>query len=383
MDPVRVLELRSVRGTGGGPEKTILFGAAATDTRRVRITVCYLRDARDGVFHIDRRAADAGVDYVEVVERSSFDTRIPGQLDELIRAHQIQVVHAHDYKTDVLAWWLARRTRTAILSTAHGWTGATWRERIIYYPADKWILKRFPLVLAVSSQIRNELVARGAPPERVQVLLNGIDHHTFRRDPTAAAKARGGLGLPAAATVVGAVGRLEPQKRFDLLLDAFAAARARHPDLFLVIAGAGSLQSVLTEHAARLDVLDRCLFAGHVHDVVAFHHALDLFVQSSDYEGTPNAVLEAMAMETPIVATDAGGTAEICRPGIDGMIVAPGDASSLAQALLQVLDDGSARAARVVAARQRVENELSFERRVRALESIYVDLVFNTSCVSR
>ena len=73
--PLRILELRTVRGTGGGPEKTILLGSARTDPSRYAITVCYIRDERDPVYHIDRRAENLPVDYVEVRERNSFDPR--------------------------------------------------------------------------------------------------------------------------------------------------------------------------------------------------------------------------------------------------------------------------------------------------------------------
>src|SRR5947207_917056 len=98
--PVRVLELRSVRGTGGGPEKTILMGAARADRARFAVTVCYIRDARDGVFSIDGRAAPLGVDYVEVHERHSLDPRIWPELRRLVRERRIDIVHAHEYKTD-------------------------------------------------------------------------------------------------------------------------------------------------------------------------------------------------------------------------------------------------------------------------------------------
>ena len=100
MTPIRILELRSVRGTGGGPEKTILLGAARSDPARFAVTVCYIRDARDEVFSIDKRAAAMGVDYEEVVERHSFDPSVLGAIGSLIRRRRIDIVHAHDYKTD-------------------------------------------------------------------------------------------------------------------------------------------------------------------------------------------------------------------------------------------------------------------------------------------
>src|SRR5688572_22815871 len=115
--PVNVLELRSVRGTGGGPEKTILLGAARTDRARFNVTVCYLRDARDPVFGIGERAAGLNVDYVEIREQHSFDTGIWRPLTQLVRDRQIQIVHAHEYKTDLLALLLARRHPVTPLAT--------------------------------------------------------------------------------------------------------------------------------------------------------------------------------------------------------------------------------------------------------------------------
>src|SRR5215813_8107252 len=116
--PIRVLELRSVRGTGGGPEKTILLGAARSDPARIAVTVCYIRDARDDVFSIDRRADGLPIDYVELRERNSTDWRVWPQLKQLVRERQIDIVHAHDYKTDLLVWLLGRGRHAIPLATA-------------------------------------------------------------------------------------------------------------------------------------------------------------------------------------------------------------------------------------------------------------------------
>ena len=179
--PIRILELRSVRGTGGGPEKTILHGAARTDPARFAVTVCYIRDRRDDVFALDALARQLGVDYVEVTERHSFDTAIWPALRRLVRERGIDIVHAHDYKTDLLALLLARAEGAIALATAHGWTGHAPRERRVYYPADRWILRRFPRVIAVSDEIRDTLIASGSRPERVVTVLNGIDPARFAR----------------------------------------------------------------------------------------------------------------------------------------------------------------------------------------------------------
>jgi glycosyltransferase involved in cell wall biosynthesis len=372
--PVRVLELRSVRGTGGGPEKTILSGARASNPACAVVTVCYVRDTRDQVFPIAERAAALGVDYVEVLERHSFDRRILRPLEELVRARGIDVVHGHDYKADLLGLWLRRSTGVIPLSTAHGWTGHSLRERFVYYPAHKQILRRYPLVLAVSSQIREDLLRAGCRADRVRVLLNGIDSQRFVRHPERVAAARERFGVGANAFVIGAVGRLEPQKRFDLLIEAFATVSARLPHARLLIAGDGSSRAALTADCRARGLDPHSTLVGHLEDVAEFHHALDLFVQSSDYEGTPNAVLEAMALETPVIATDVGGTSEICRPDVDGLIVGPGDARALAAAIEQAATAMAPRLLRARSARRRVEDALSFERRVATLESIYGEL---------
>lgn len=373
--PIRVLELRSVRGTGGGPEKTILLGAAMADPKRAQVTVCYLRDQRDTVFSIDERAVQAGVDYVEIPERHSFDPTVWPKLRRLIEARQIDLVHAHDYKTDILALLLAQATGVAALSTVHGWTGHSTRERLCYYPVDKKVLSRFSRLIAVSSEIGRELTRYGAEPSRITTVLNGIDPRQFRRDPSRVPAARAALGLVADDIAIGAVGRLEPQKRFDLLLEAFAVVHARRPNTRLFIVGDGSQRTWLSQQIQALRLTESCTLVGHASDVRPSHHAFDLFVQSSEYEGTPNAVLEAMALETPIVATDAGGTAELVQDGVHGRILPIGRVDRLIHAMQEALADSNAARKMADRARLRVEGELSFETRVRKVEGIYAEMM--------
>ncbi|MEO8256568.1 MAG: glycosyltransferase [Acidobacteriota bacterium] len=373
-DRIRVLELRSVRGTGGGPEKTILLGAQHADTDRFAVTVCYIRDGRDQLFGIDARAGHLGIDYVEILERSSFDRRIWPALRRLVRERSIDIVHAHEYKTDLLALLLARAEGTIPLATLHGWTGHSWRERWLYYALDKRLLRAFPMTIAVSSQIRAELLNHHVPADRVRVILNGIDPQSFRRDRARESVVRQELGIAPGEIVVGSIGRLEPQKRFDLLIRACAALRGRWPGLRLLIAGDGSQRGELEALADRLLPAGACRWLGHQPDITRLHHGFDLFVQSSDYEGTSNAVLEAMALETPLVATAAGGTEEMIEHDREGLVVPCGDLNQLAAAIERALLEPVQTHERVARARRRIETTLSFGARVAALERIYSEL---------
>ncbi|MGH9387888.1 MAG: glycosyltransferase [Vicinamibacterales bacterium] len=371
---ISVLELRSVRGTGGGPEKTILFGAELRDRQRFDVTVCYIRDLRDDVFGVEARARRLDIDYVEALERHSLDPRVWATLKDLVATRRIDIVHSHDYKTDLLSLMLSWRMGVIPLGTAHGWTGHSVRERLIYYPMGKRLLSRFPRVIAVSTDIKNELVRCGAAPGRVVVLLNGIDPAAFRREVAEQPVVRKELGYSASEVVIGCVGRLERQKRFDLLMEAFAQLSQSFDHLRLVIVGDGSLRTELTNLATRLELGSRCQLLGHRENIARLHHAFDLFVQSSTYEGTPNAVLEAMALETPLVATDVGGTSEVVWPDIHGLIV-PANVAALRGAIQNVLVDPEAARRRANAARRRIEEELSFEARTRRLETIYGELM--------
>jgi len=297
------------------------------------------------------------------------------KLRRVVRERKIDIVHAHDYKTDALALLLSKVEPVTPLSTVHGWTGHSPRELRFYYPFDKWMLSFFPKLIAVSTDIRDELVRWGAEPSRISTVLNGIDPDAFRRDRSRQDDMRSRLGIERGSFVIGTVGRLEPQKRFDLLIDAFAILQADQPNLKLLIAGDGSLAGALNGQVERCGLSKSCTLMGHRTDIADLHHAFDLFVQSSDYEGTPNAVLEAMALETPIVATSAGGSAEIVRDRLDGLIVPAGNVPELVAAIRQAITDRGATDARVGSARARVETELSFETRMRMVEAIYVDLM--------
>jgi glycosyltransferase involved in cell wall biosynthesis len=276
---VRILELRSVWGTGGGPDKTILLGTARTDRSRYAITVCYIRDARDQAFGITAKARDLDIDYRELVERHSFDPSIWPRLRQLVREQAIDIVHTHDLKTDVLGLPLARAEGAIALATVHGWSGESRKERL-YYAVEKRLLARYPRLVAVSRPIRDELIRHGARPERVITVLNGIDHLQVRRDHTRERDARARLGIEPGTFVIGSIGRLEPQKRFDLLIDAVARLREHHPHVRCFIAGDGSLRQALTVQIDRLGLRDACVLLGHQHDVQSAgndggHHECD------------------------------------------------------------------------------------------------------------
>ncbi len=373
--PVRVLALRSVDGAGGGAESILLRTGAELDPHQVRMTVGCIRSAGDAAYDFDRRAAALGLDYCEVVQQSILARGVLDALRRIVAERQIEVVDAQDYKAAFFAFRLARQMGVIPMATLHGWSGHHWRERLVYYPAERLLTARFPLAVAVSDEIRRTLVRWGCRSERVHVLGNGIDPEQFRRTTATTAQIRAALGIAPTELVIGGVGRLETEKRFDVLLEAVARLAPHRPELSLMLVGEGSRRVALEQQITRLGLAGRCRLLGHRRDVRDVYQAMDVFVQSSDHEGSPTVVVEAMALEVPVVATDVGGTRALVEHGVHGLLVPRRDPTAMAAAIADTLERRDATACRVAAARTRAETELSFDVRTRTLERLYCGLV--------
>ncbi len=158
--PIRILEFHCATEAAAA-QKRPSCSAREANPQRFAITVCYLRSVRDDAFDIDRRAHDLGVDFTAITQRNRFDPAIWSRVRQLVRNRRIDIVHSHDYKTNLIALMLGRTEGIIPLSTVHGYTGHSWLERCVYYPADRRLLKRFPLVVAVSSNLREALIRVG------------------------------------------------------------------------------------------------------------------------------------------------------------------------------------------------------------------------------
>ncbi len=307
-------------------------------------------------------------------ERRALDLRTLKGLRGLIRERRIQIVHSHDYKADLLAFLLARVEPILLVATAHGWPVRTRRERFLYYPVDQRILTSFALVIAVSKSIRTKLLNQGASTKRVRYLPNAVDTGALEVEAGVRARIRKDCGIGDEELVLGTVGRLEAEKRPDLILRVFASLCKRFPSLILMMAGAGPMSAGLEEEARHLGVMNRCRFLGHRTDLDAPYQGFDIFIQASDYEGFPFAVLDAMALEVPVAVTAVGGTADLIGDPSHGLLVPPGDPQALEEAIAQILQDPGASKQRAQAARQRVVEEFSLADRQSRMAELLRDL---------
>lgn len=293
------------------------------------------------------RPRSAGVHLLDLGWRGGFDARAPFRLAHHLRAERIDLVHTHLVHAGLVgrlaSSWAGR---IPVVTTRH-YAAERKSHRLDYRLEDRGTASS-ARVIAISDAVRAYLLAeRLVAPERIRVIRNGVDLDRFSPERVRAAcpRPRGGD-----TRILGTVGRLEPQKDHELLLEAFAEVHRARPETRLEIAGEGSLRPRLEARAHELEIGAATKFLGAVRpeDMPATLAKWDLFAFPSRWEGFGLALAEAMAMELPVVASDVEGIPELLDQERCGWLAPPGDASAWARTLLEVLahpEEAAARAA--------------------------------------
>ncbi len=369
-----VLDARVVTGAGGGPDKTILNSPRFLGPLGYRMVCAYLHPPDDPGFEVLRRTAERyGAPLISVPDRGAWDWRVATEALAVCKRERVTVWHGHDYKTNALGLLLKRFWPMRLVTTVHGWVRHTTRTPL-YYRIDQMCLPRYERVICVSDDLLEACLAAGVPARNCVLLENGIDGTEYaRRQTVAEAKAR--LGLPADGLVLGAVGRLSAEKGFDVLVRAVHALRARGVDVRLVLVGEGDERAALERLVRELHLGDRVRLAGWQADVRPYFEAMDAFALPSLREGLPNVVLEAMALDVPVVSTRVNGVPRLVQDGRNGFLVAPGDLAGLTTALFGLLTNPALRAVFRAAGRRTVETRYSFATRMHRLKRLYDELL--------
>jgi glycosyltransferase involved in cell wall biosynthesis len=231
------------------------------------------------------------------------------------------------------------------------------------------------MTIAVSELSRDMLIENyRVPPERIVAIRNGMDVRRFDEEVDAAA-VRAELGLTPDDRVAILVGRFEARKGHSCAMKAAELASARVPDLKMIFAGDGELESDLRAEVERLGVSDRVIFAGFRRDIPRLLAASDVLLLPSDDECLPLVILEAMSSRLPVIATDVGGISEAVDDGRTGVLVRPRDVQGLADAMVDVLGDRERARAMGLEGRRKVEAEFSLEACTAAVFDVYDELL--------
>ena len=371
--PPVILETRVVKGSGGGPDKTILNSPRFLTRAGYRALCAYLHPPGDPGFEQLRLKAERwGAPLLSIPDRGFWDWKVVPLLLNVCRRERVTIWHGHDYKTNLLGLVLRRFHRMRLITTVHGWVHHTSRTPL-YYAIDRWCLPRYERVICVSDDLRQRSLACGVPPERCLLIENAIDTEEFRRRRRSPAAKRE-LGLPTDGFLIGAVGRLSPEKGFDVLLRALARLLATGANAALLLLGEGEQRPELETLAVELGCRDRVHLVGFQTETRRYFEAMDAYALSSLREGLPNVVLEALAMEVPLVATRIAGVPLVIEDGRNGLLIEPGSVEQLAAGLERLMD-AELRERLRRQGRRTVEERYSFHARMDKMAAVLHDLL--------
>jgi glycosyltransferase involved in cell wall biosynthesis len=353
--------------------------------------VHHARDTRDAGYEIILGSFQDGAEQPEVltfarrygIETVSIPGGIrPGLVDDLaqyLREHEIDLLCTHGYKANVVGHFAAKHVQIAWVPFVHGFTSETWQVTL-YERLERSLLVRSPWVVCTSSAQARELgrIRRGrhAP----LVIQNAVLAPREIEKPQDRIPSRQELGFTGRAFVFGAVGRLSREKGHRILLDAFALLRKMIPGqpVELLLLGEGREESSLRAQARRLGIESRICFAGFQQKPATWMKVMDCLVHPSLAEGTPNSVLEAMLLGVPVIATAVGGVPEIVEHGQTGLLIDPGSAVAMAEAMKKMVRSASLGRQLASEAKRHVQENFSPKRQRALLEMLYKTLLRDT-----
>ena len=359
-----------IKGLGpGGAERLLVSAASARDQDAFAYEAAYVLPWKDAL--VPELEAD-GVPVQCLEARDERDPRWVARLRRLLVDRRFDVLHVHSPYVAGLArlatLTIGRDARPALVATEHnGWSTFTLPSRLL----NAATMPMSDAVITVSEHVerslwrpfrrRSETIVHGIPIARVRAAL--VERESVRAE----------LGVPDDHVLVGTVANYTEQKDWPNLLDAARIVAESGAPIRFCAVGQGPLEQAVRDRHRELGLESVMVLTGYRPDAVRLMAGCDLFVLASRYEGLPVALMEALALGLPIVATAVGGIPEAVTSGVEGLLVPPERADLLAEALRGLAGDPSRRASMATAARTRGD-DFDITRAVRVIEAIYRDV---------
>lgn len=376
---MRVLHV--IKGLGPGGAERLLVSLTGARSQDVEVHVAYLLAHKDHL--VPELEAAGGTTHLLADDRGLADPRWPLRLLGAVRRLRPDVVHLHSPAVAALARPLlrarllgprrARAPRPLLVSTEHNQWGSFGRATRV---ANALTLPLDDVRLAVSEQVRDSAWARWR--SRTEVLVQGIPVEALARRRQEREAGRAELGLAPDDVLVAHVGNLREKKDHATLLAAARQAVDAEPRLRFVSIGQGPLEAEIRARHGQLGLGERFRLLGYHPDPAHVLAAADVFTLTSRHEGLSIALLEALALGLPAVASRVGGVPSVIRPGQEGLLVEPGDVESFAECYLTLARDPQARRRMAEAGTIRAR-DFDIARTQRWLEARYADALSGRS----
>jgi len=301
-------------------------------------------------------------------------------LSSLSISERIDILHSHSEFSDIAALFVKIFAKKIhIIRTVQYGFSTEWRKR----PIRRLLLTNFlypiyfDIEIGVNTSITERLNRRSLAQlsaKKAITIHNGIPLEKFGRANTDIHEMKSTIGIHDDNLVIGTVGRLEEQKGYRYFVDAACIVLQNYPDVHFIIIGEGDLKHELESHTQDLGIAQNIHFTGARNDIPELYACMDIFVSASLWEGLPNVLLESIASNIPVVATDIPGTREVIRHGFNGLLAQPADDASLAKGMITMIESPHLRQTFTMNARD-ILSGFSIERISKQYEAVYLNIV--------
>ena len=351
----------------GGTERGLLNLVSSLDWNKYNSLVCsFEKGPLASAFETQ------GIEPIIMEKRYSCDLILLFKLLRLIQEKRIHLIHCRLLFATIYGGICASLLRIPFVVSIHGKSIFELKRGITSLRmAERYARK----IIAVSKSLKDELTEIfGLKPEKITVIHNGVDFNKYSNCVSAVSKTK--LGIKSSDYVIGSVGTLRSVKGYEYLLLSVPKVLQIFPNTKFVIAGDGPLKEELQKLACELNIQHDVIFLGYRKDIPDVLSAFDIFVLPSLTEGSPNALLEAMASSKPVIATKVGGIPEIILDGTTGVLVPSKNSAKLSVAILDLLEDENKRIAMGNAGFERVKEHFSPEATARKYEQVYEEALY-------
>lgn len=376
MTSLRVLQFITPAGFYGA-ERWVLALANNLDRERVSCDLAVSEEGGAQDLSIVNYYPENAGQIHRIPMRGRFDWRAVGHLCRIIRERQIDVIHTHGYKSDIIGLMAARKAGIRCVSTPHGFSGAVGFKLATFIRVGCFMLRFFDAVAPLSEELVSDMRRFNVPDRKIRFIRNGVDLKEIDqtlRELDAAPISPEEKELSEKSFTIGFIGQMIPRKGIPELLAVFDNLFQKYPNLRLKLVGDGVQRQELEQLVADLPSRPAIEFLGFRSDRLALLKQFDLFVMTSSLEGIPRCMMEAMAVGTPVVGYDIPGVDDLIEHEVTGLLAPLNNREALARCCETVMSAPEQARNRAESARQLIDRQYSAARMASEYEALFSEL---------
>jgi len=374
----RRINVLHIRDSGGlyGAEQVILSLGRLIDKESFCFSLICL-DRGDGKGEkLAQRARRLGIEVTLIPDKRGLDIAAISKIKAHIIRENIDVCHSHDIKSNFYSLFASKNTNAKLVTTAHGSTRDSLKKRIYLYIDENIVCKKFHKIIAVSEDIKRQLIRLKVDSDRIVVIQNGIDKDLIDIfSDEGASDLR--IEIPRKGKTIGIIGRLYPDKGHRFFLEAFSNVLKLYPDITCIIVGDGPERAGIQNKIQELGLENAVILCGARKNMKEVYDMIDFLVIPSKREGLPYTLLEAMIRKIPVVSTKVGDIPLLIKDDISGSLIESGDVNAMTNSIIGMINNSQKSKEMAEYAYGTVMTDYLASKMVFMTEQVYCGLISN------